>query len=61
MKSGAAGLAFLRVGPAAQLDGAKALCDGLDDNARSKMLAVCGAQEGDLLLLAAGKQRVVNQ
>jgi aspartyl-tRNA synthetase len=61
VNAGAAGLAFLRVGNDAQLDGAKALREGLDEVARHKMLETCGAQAGDLLLFAAGKPRLVNQ
>jgi aspartyl-tRNA synthetase len=59
--AGAAGLAFLRVGDDAQLDGAKALREGLDDIARAKLLEICGAQAGDLLLFAAGRPLLVNQ
>ena len=60
-EAGAKGLAFLRVVAGRQLEGAKALREGLDEAQAACLLDDCGAQEGDLLLLVAGKHTLVNK
>ena len=61
MRGGAAGLAFLRVAAGGQLEGAKAIRDGLQAEQVAQMVDLCGAAEGDLLLIAAGDTAVVNR
>lgn len=61
MRGGAAGLAFVRVAANGELEGAKAIREGLSQEQAAEMLALCGANEGDLLLIAAGDAGVVNR
>jgi aspartyl-tRNA synthetase len=60
-RGGAGGLAFLRVVEGRQLEGAKALREGLSPEQQAALLNRCGAEEGDLLLFAAGDASVVNR
>ena len=58
---GAGGLAFARVGEdGVTLEGAKALCEGLNPVAE-KVIAATGASAGDLLLFGAGDVATVNK
>lgn len=60
-RGGAGGLAFLRVAEGGELEGAKALREGLSSAQQAELLSGCGAASGDLLLLAAGHPTIVNR
>lgn len=60
-EAGAAGLAFVRIIADGQLEGAKPIREGLNVEQTAALVEACAAQEGDLLLLAAGKSPVVNK
>jgi aspartyl-tRNA synthetase len=60
-RGGAGGLAFLRVAEGGELDGAKALKEGLPPDLQAQLLSACGAASGDLLLFAAGHPNIVNR
>eukprot|EP00879_Flechtneria_rotunda_P005085 GHRR01005363.1.p1 GENE.GHRR01005363.1~~GHRR01005363.1.p1 ORF type:complete len:690 (+),score=231.65 GHRR01005363.1:2113-4182(+) len=59
--AGAAGLAIMRVGAGGAVEAAKPVKEGLDEQQQAELLAAAGAQEGDLLLLAAGPTPIVNK
>ncbi|KAF8072660.1 aspS [Scenedesmus sp. PABB004] len=59
--AGAAGLAFLRVGPGGSIEAAKPIKEGLTEPQVAALLAATQAQEGDLLLFAAGPAPTVNK
>lgn len=61
VRAGAGGLAFIRVQAEGQIDAAKAIKEGLSADQTAAVLAACGAEEGDLLLIAAGKPAIVNK
>jgi len=58
--AGSRGLAFLRVGSSLQLEGPKAVVEGLG-NVSGELVERMGGQEGDLFLFAAGEQGLVNK
>eukprot|EP00775_Hariotina_reticulata_P010539 gene10539-10699_t len=59
--AGAAGLAFLRVGAGGAIEAAKPVKEGLSEQQLLDLLAATQAQEGDLLLFAAGPVSTVNK
>lgn len=59
--AGAAGLAFVRVAAEGQIEGAKAIREGLTAVQTAALLDTCAASEGDLLLIVAGQAAVVNR
>ncbi|KAF6263693.1 aspartyl-tRNA synthetase [Scenedesmus sp. NREL 46B-D3] len=59
--AGAAGLAFMRVQAGGAVDAAKPIREGLDEQQLAALLAAAQAEEGDLLLFAAGPAPVVNK
>lgn len=61
MRGGAAGLAFVRLACGNELEGAKAIREGLSPEQAAQMIELCAAKEGDLLLIAAGEPAVVNR
>ncbi|KAK9807183.1 hypothetical protein WJX73_004912 [Symbiochloris irregularis] len=60
-KAGAGGLVYIRVGPDSAVEAAKPVKEGISPEAQSQLLQQCQAQEGDLLLLAAGPAATVNK
>lgn len=61
IKAGAKGIAYIRVKAGGETDAPKPLKEGLTHEQMSALLAATGAQEGDLLLLAAGDKGTVNK
>lgn len=61
VRGGAAGLAFVRLASGNELEGAKAIREGLSPDQAAKMIELCAAKDGDLLLFAAGEPAVVNR
>lgn len=61
VRGGAAGLAFVRLAAGNELEGARAIREGLSAEQAARMIELCGAKEGDLLLIAAGEAAVVNR
>ncbi|WIA28678.1 hypothetical protein OEZ86_011214 [Tetradesmus obliquus] len=59
--AGAAGLAFMRVQAGGAVDAAKPIKEGLDEQQLAALLAATQAEEGDLLLFAAGPNPTVNK
>lgn len=59
--AGAAGLAFMRVQAGGAVDAAKPINEGLDEQQLAALLAATQAEEGDLLLFAAGPNPTVNK
>uniref|UniRef100_A0A383VTJ8 Aminoacyl-transfer RNA synthetases class-II family profile domain-containing protein n=1 Tax=Tetradesmus obliquus TaxID=3088 RepID=A0A383VTJ8_TETOB len=59
--AGAAGLAFMRVQAGGAIDAAKPIKEGLDEQQLAALLAATQAEEGDLLLFAAGPTPTVNK
>ncbi|KAK9819377.1 hypothetical protein WJX81_001266 [Elliptochloris bilobata] len=59
--AGAGGLVHVRVGPSGEVDAARPVKEGLAPEQQAALLSTCGAQPGDLLLLAAGAPAVVHR
>lgn len=60
-QAGAGGLVYIRMAEGGALEAAKPVKEGLSPEAQQQLLQHCQAQEGDLLLLAAGPKAVVNR
>lgn len=60
-RGGAGGLAFLRIAEEGEIEGARALREGLSPEQQAELLSSCGATSGDLLLFAAGHPATVNR
>lgn len=58
---GARGLAYIRAGAGGEIDAAKAIREGLNATQVAELLKTCEAEEGDLLLVAAGPEDTVNK
>jgi len=61
VKGGAAGLVYVRVGAGGEIDATKPVREGLSASQAAALIEACGAEEGDLLLLAAGPEATVNR
>ncbi|ERN14232.1 aspartate--tRNA ligase, chloroplastic/mitochondrial isoform X1 [Amborella trichopoda] len=61
IKSGAKGLPFLKVLDGGELEGIPALVSSLDHAAKEKLVKLCSANSGDLILFAVGSQAAVNK
>ncbi|KNA21330.1 hypothetical protein SOVF_044290 [Spinacia oleracea] len=60
-KSGAKGLPFLKVTNDGELEGIPALASSLNKQNKEKLLSLCSAQSGDLILFAVGMEKSVNK
>ncbi|XP_021755166.1 aspartate--tRNA ligase, chloroplastic/mitochondrial-like [Chenopodium quinoa] len=60
-KSGAKGLPFLKVTSDGELEGIPALASSLNQQNKEKLLSLCSAQSGDLILFAVGMEKSVNK
>ncbi|CAO2835199.1 unnamed protein product [Amaranthus hypochondriacus] len=61
IKSGAKGLPFLKVTSDGALEGSPALASSLNEENKEKLLNLCSAKSGDLILFAVGAQKSVNK
>ena len=60
MKGGVRGIAYLRVNEGNSVDGVKPLKEGLNESQTGQLLTSMGANEGDLLIFAAGPRMIAN-
>lgn len=61
MKSGAKGLPFLKVSSDGEIEGISALVSSLNQQNKEKLLSLCSAGSGDLVLFAVGTEKSVNK
>lgn len=60
-KSGAKGLPFLKVSSDGEIEGIPALVSSLEQQSKDKLLTLCSAGPGDLILFAVGMEKSVNR
>ncbi|KAK9749091.1 hypothetical protein RND81_02G102000 [Saponaria officinalis] len=61
IKSGAKGLPFLKVSSDGEVEGIAALASSLNLESKDKLLSLCSAGSGDLILFAVGSEKFVNR
>lgn len=61
IKSGAKGLPFLKISNDGEIEGIPALVSSLDQQNKEKLLNLCSAGPGDLILFAVGMEKSVNR